>query len=90
MPSIFTYKGYHIYFWMGDGSEPVHVHVCKGKPSANATKIWVTSGGGCLLAHNKSKIPLRELNQIMLVVSADATRIVELWQSFFGRVAFYC
>ena len=25
--------------------EPIHVHVSKGKPSPNATKIWLTRAG---------------------------------------------
>lgn len=27
--------------------EPIHVHVSKGKPVANSTKIWLTKSGGC-------------------------------------------
>ena len=32
MPNaLIQYMGYLIYFWGGDGSEPVHVHVSKSK-----------------------------------------------------------
>ena len=45
MPNaLIQYMGYLIYFWGGDGSEPVHVHVSKSKQK-NATKFWVTSEG---------------------------------------------
>lgn len=43
----------------------MHVHVSKGKPTGNSTKIWLTKSGGCILANNLSKIPNNELNKIM-------------------------
>lgn len=42
MPSLYNYMGYVIFFWSNENYEPIHVHVCKGNPSANATKIWIT------------------------------------------------
>ena len=59
MPRIFKIGGYIVYFWINESDplEPVHVHVCEGVPSPTATKIWITKNGGCLLCHNKSKIP---------------------------------
>lgn len=50
MPKIFTIKGYIVYFWSNENDEPVHVHVAKGVPRPNATKIWLTKSGGCVLA----------------------------------------
>lgn len=41
--------------------EPVHVHISKGKPSSNSTKVWLTKAGGCILGHNKSRIPEKDL-----------------------------
>ncbi|MCM1221500.1 MAG: DUF4160 domain-containing protein [Lachnospiraceae bacterium] len=29
--------GYVFYFWSNDGSEPIHIHVAKGRPSENGT-----------------------------------------------------
>ncbi|MBR1760851.1 MAG: DUF4160 domain-containing protein [Schwartzia sp.] len=29
------------FFWSRENNEPVHVHVCKGKPHKDATKIWM-------------------------------------------------
>lgn len=57
MPSIFTVSGYKIYFGADETGEPIHVHISKGKPSPNGTKIWLTKKGGCILAHNGSQIP---------------------------------
>ena len=49
MPSIFEVCGYKIYFWSNENNEPIHVHISKGKPSANSTKIWLTKSGGCIV-----------------------------------------
>ncbi|MBQ7620143.1 MAG: DUF4160 domain-containing protein, partial [Treponema sp.] len=46
MPSLFSVGTYKVFFWSSDGLEPIHVHVCKGVPSENATKFWITKNGG--------------------------------------------
>ena len=51
-----TVSGYTVYFWSNENNEPIHVHVTKGKPTPNATKIWLTKSGGCIVASNGSKI----------------------------------
>ena len=33
------------------------MHISKGIPVENSTKVWITKAGGCMLANNKSKIP---------------------------------
>ena len=47
MPQIFRMGEYWIYFWTNENKpvEPSHVHIAKGKPSENATKVWITSAG---------------------------------------------
>ena len=59
MPQIFRMGEYWIYFWTNENKpvEPIHVHIAKGKPSDNATKVWITSAGKCLLCNNNSRIP---------------------------------
>lgn len=71
LPKLFTVSGYIVYFWSNEEGEPIHVHISKGKPSANATKIWLTKTGGCILAANGSKIPQKELNELMEFISAQ-------------------
>lgn len=56
MPSLFVVFGYKVYFWMNKNNKPVHVHICKGKPTSNATKMWITSAGG-VITINSSRIP---------------------------------
>ncbi len=68
MPRLFTVSGYIVYFWSNENGEPIHVHISKGKPSPNGTKIWLTKNGGCILASNGSKISNKELNELMEVM----------------------
>lgn len=66
MPQVFRIGSYWVYFWANEGKpgEPVHVHVSEGNPSENATKIWLTASGKCLLAHNNSNIPPKALRSV--------------------------
>lgn len=92
MPSLFIVCGYRVFFWFNENGEPIHVHVCKGKPSANSTKIWLTRSGGCILAGNASQIPQRELNELMEFISAQFFLICLEWRKFFvtDTIQFYC
>ena len=51
MPQIFRVGAYLVYFWSNENYplEPVHVHITQGTPSGNATKVWITRQGKCLL-----------------------------------------
>lgn len=92
MPSLFTVSGYKIFFWSNENGEPIHVHIAKGKPSANATKIWLTKTGGCIVASNGSDIPSKELHELMEFISAQFFLICAEWKKFFvvDEIKFYC
>lgn len=92
LPNLFIVSGYRVYFWSNEGTEPIHVHICKGKPSANATKLWLTRAGGCIVANNGSNIPERELKELMEIVSAQFFFICRKWKEFFcvDDIQFYC
>ncbi|MBR3497801.1 MAG: DUF4160 domain-containing protein [Selenomonadaceae bacterium] len=51
----FEVCGYKIFFWSNENNEPIHVHVAKGKQSADATKIWLPPESNPVLAHNNSR-----------------------------------
>lgn len=92
MPNLFTVCGYRIYFWSNEAGEPVHVHIAKGKPIPNATKVWLTRAGGCILASNQSRIPKHELDILMEFIAAQFPMICEQWKEFFivDILNFYC
>lgn len=92
MPSLFMVSGYKVFFWSNENEEPIHVHIAKGKPSPNATKIWLTRAGGCIVASNGSKISQKELNELMEFISAQFFLICSEWKRFFveDEIKFYC
>ncbi len=85
-------SGYKVFFWSNENGEPIHVHVCKGVPSSNATKIWLTKSGGCILASNGSNISKKELTELMEFISAQFFLICLEWKKFFvvDGIKFYC
>lgn len=66
------------------------MHVAKGRAISNATKIWLTRSGGCLLAHNGSQLDKRDLANVMDFISLNHADICEKWSEYFhGGLAFY-
>ncbi len=92
MPQVFRMGEYWIYFWSNESMpvEPVHVHVAKGKPTENATKIWITSTGKCLVCNNNSRIPEHTLRNIMSMIEARNEDVIKLWIKYFGEVRYFC
>lgn len=71
MPSLFRIGRYLVFFWSNENNEPIHVHIAIGKPSANATKVWLTRVGQCVVANNNSRIAEHELKEICDIISAQ-------------------
>ena len=92
MPNLFTISGYKIFFWSNERNEPIHVHVSRGQPTENTTKIWLTRNGGCILASNGSRIPAKDLGILMEFISAQFFFICSEWKRFFvtDEIKFYC
>lgn len=92
MPQIFRVGSYWIYFWANESKplEPIHVHIAQGHPSENATKVWITRSGKCLLCNNSSKIPDRTLRNIMRIIEARSLDVIQKWKEYFGNCTFYC
>ncbi len=92
MPQIFKIGKYYVYFWANENDplEPVHVHVIEGRPSSNATKIWITQTGRAILCNNASRIPSYELRKLMKIIEANSDIIIEKWYSCFGKISYYC
>lgn len=87
MPQLLRIGPYVIYYWSNESEplEPVHVHIANGRPTPDATKIWITSAGKAVLCHNKSRIPERVLNRLLRVVEANAEEFVRAWREHFGE-----
>ena len=92
LPNLYQVGSYKIFFWSNENNEPVHVHITSGNPSANTTKIWLTSKGGCFAANNNSRIPSHDLRWLLRFVTANHEDICAEWVQFFGSnsLTFYC
>lgn len=92
MPQLFRIGPYVIFFWSNESNplEPIHVHVAEGRPTANATKIWITSTGKALLCNNNSGIHTKTLNRLVRQIEANSDMIIEKWREQFGEIRYYC
>jgi len=92
MPRVFNVDKWVVYFWSNESIplEPIHVHIAYGVPKENATKVWLTQAGGCLLVTNGANVPMPVLRNIMDIISARSFEITAKWKSFFGEVKYYC
>lgn len=92
MPQIFKIGSYVVYFWSNEGKplEAVHVHIAEGVPSENATKIWITKAGKCLLCNNNSKIFSKTLKNILEIIEARNQDVIRKWYNYFGEISYYC
>lgn len=90
VPNCFDIGSYHVYFWLNEGNplEDIHVHISQGKPSKNATKIWITSDDRCELCHNKSRIPQNKLNDYMEIIQNNIEDIKAEWLNRFGKISY--
>ena len=84
MPQVFVILGYIVYFWSNENDEPINVHVCKGSPQKDATKVWITEDGP-VLEHNKSKIPKKDLKRILAWIAMNDELIIKKWQFHFSK-----
>ena len=84
--ALLDYLGYVIYFQINEGAplEPIHVHVAKGKPTQNDTKIWLTKEG-IKLDHNNSNIPSKDLKALLEFISENQSTIIRVWLNRFGE-----
>ncbi len=90
LPRLFRIGRYVIFFWSNEDHEPIHVHIAV-KPTANATKIWLTKNGGCVLAHSKGRIPRNEINELFDIISIRFFYICSEWKKYFrDDIRFYC
>jgi len=91
LPKLFKIGRYVVFFWSNEDSEPIHVHIGIVTPSQNSTKVWLTKHGGCIVAHNKSRIPRSDLNELLEVIQDNFFFICSEWKTHFkaDTIRFY-
>lgn len=92
MPQVFRVGSYWVYFWANEGKplEPVHVHIAEGRPKQNATKVWITSAGKCIVVNNSSNIPPVALRNIVRIIEARSDEIKQKWFEYFEEIQYFC
>ncbi len=83
--ALLDFLGYSFFFWSIENAEPPHIHVCKGHPTENASKFWITKGG-IELAHNKSQIPQKDLKKIGRYIMENRADILAAWFDYFNQM----
>ena len=78
MPTVLRQKGYRIGFYMGDRSEPPHVHVVH--IDGRSAKFWIPAQ----LARNLG-LRSHELREVLEILLENETLILEKWNEYFGR-----
>ncbi|WP_407923515.1 DUF4160 domain-containing protein [Christensenella hongkongensis] len=70
----------------------MHVYIEKGKTGKNATKVWLTASGGCILANNNGHIPQNVLGDLLDIIAAQFFMICNIWKEHFciNEIRFYC
>ena len=91
LPKLFEVGQYTIFFWSNENDEPIHVHIINGNPSPNATKVWITQSGGCVVANNNGRIPQHDLNDLLDIIPTNFFYICNAWKKHFkAGIKFYC
>ncbi|WP_407399299.1 DUF4160 domain-containing protein [Anaerovibrio sp.] len=85
LPTLFEIFGYRIFFWSNEAGEPIHVHVCRGKPTGNTTKIWLPPDSNPVVANNNSNIPEKDLKRIMKMIALNRDTIIAQWYDYFNK-----
>lgn len=68
----------------------MHIHICEGAPTQNATKRWITKAGKCYLCHNQSNIPERLLRNMIKIIETRSSEVLQLWYDFLDEETFFC
>ena len=82
MPVYVRYNGWYVYFWTNENDEPIHFHIAEGRPSENATKIWVLKNNSFRLENNNSQVPPKILRHILAVMQASIEEYKALWLQY--------
>lgn len=83
MPNLFTVSGYKIYFWSNENNEPIHVHISKGKPSPDSTKVWLTKKEDVFY-------PITEVRFQKRIKSIDGIYISPVFSYMFRMEEIFC
>ncbi len=86
MPVYLRFRGWYVFFWSNEQSEPIHFHIAEGKPGQNSTKVWILKNRSMRLQNNNSKVPSKVLSEIIMLMQLSIEEYEELWKSYQGEI----
>lgn len=91
MPTILELYGYRVFLWPNEGvpTEPIHFHVCKGDPSFNSAKVWITENGEFVIAKTTKEMTERKLRRLLQDIKPHAIKIATIYTAVTGCADFY-
>lgn len=91
MPNLFQVGSYRIFFWSNENNEPNSCAYRNWETYAERYK-GLDYKGGCIVANNSGRIPQRDLNQLLEIISAQYFLICGAWQEHFrvDKINYYC
>ena len=78
MPTILRQGPYRLFFYSGDGDEPMHVH---GERENNVAKFWLDP----IRLQTPGGFRQSEITRMAKIIKGRRTEIVEEWNEDFGR-----
>lgn len=77
MPTITRIGPYRIFFYTGDGDEPIHVHIERDDKVA---KFWIDP----VRLQRSGGFNRNEIGRIHKMIQENSKKIVEAWNEYFG------
>lgn len=76
LPTVLRIKGYRIFFYSNEGTEPPHIHVEK---AGHQAKFWLEP---IELASNDG-FSRREIRELILIIESNRESFIEKWNEYF-------
>lgn len=91
MPQLFKVGNYYVYFWLDEGKplEPVHFHISEGKPTKNATKVFITKNKKCYISYTNPRDKKQTISNIVRIAETQVDFIIKKWIETFGEINYY-
>ena len=79
MPTILLRKGWRIFFFANEGTEPIHIHCKKGSVQG---KFWILSDDYDIKTDYVRYMTRQEEREVRKILFEHFDEIVEAWNTF--------
>ena len=79
MPTILLRKGWRIFFFANEGTEPIHIHCKKGSAQG---KFWILSDDYDIKTDYVRYMTRQEEREVRKILFEHFDEIVEAWNTF--------